>query len=58
MSCMADFDDDMRSELIAESRWLRQRQAALLRNPVCQDPDHTGCEICENDPDDEECDDA
>jgi hypothetical protein len=57
MSALADFDDTQRSELIAEDRWHRQRQTALLRNPDCHDPDHTGCEICHNGPGDEEYDD-
>jgi hypothetical protein len=51
-----DFDDDL-GDLRAEVQWQRRHQGELLNNPDCRDPYHTGCEICENDPDDEEYDD-
>ena len=31
-----------------ESTHERHREAALKRNPDCRDPDHPGCEFCED----------
>jgi hypothetical protein len=49
-----DADDDNYQEMAAEARWQRRQQAQLLSNPDCRDPDHPGCAICDNDPDDNE----
>lgn len=35
--------DDMRAEELAERRY----RNALSRHPDCRDPDHPGCECCE-----------
>ena len=43
-----DADDDHREELLAEVRWQRHHQARLLRHPDSRDPDHPGCERCDN----------
>lgn len=41
-----DPTDDYLDEL-AEARFQRQRQGRLMRHPDCRDPDHPGCELCE-----------
>lgn len=52
-----DSSDDI-ADLRAEARWERQRHARLMRNPDCRDPDHPGCEHCEErDTDDEDFED-
>ena len=43
-----DADDDLRAELLAQDRWERRRHAQLMRNPDCRDPDHPGCERCDD----------
>jgi hypothetical protein len=43
----SDYDD-----LLAEERWKKRRHAELMRHPDCRDPDHPGCERCEEDDDD------
>jgi hypothetical protein len=50
---MIDDDlDPMIEELRAEDRWRKRRHAELMRHPDCRDPDHPGCERCEEDDDD------
>jgi hypothetical protein len=41
-----DHDDEL-EDLRNEARWQKQYFARLSRNPDCQDPDHPGCEDCE-----------
>lgn len=43
-----DYDEDYASELRAEDMAKRFYQTKLLRHPHCQDPDHPGCEACED----------
>ena len=35
-------------ELKAQDRFERQMRASLMANPDCRDPDHPGCEKCED----------
>lgn len=52
---MIDFDDDldpMVEELRAQDRHERRHRSALMAHPDCRDPDHPGCEHCEE-PDDD-----
>ena len=44
-----DLAEDEMADLRAEARWERHRHARLMRNPDCRDPDHPGCELCEED---------
>lgn len=45
---MIDDDlDPMIEELRAEDRWRKRRHAELMRHPDCRDPDHPGCDRCE-----------
>lgn len=46
-----DYDDEL-NDLRMEDRARRQYQSALMRNPDCRDPDHPGCESCEETEDD------
>lgn len=41
-------------ELKAQDRFERRRQANLLAHPDCRDPDHLGCERCEESEDDDD----
>ena len=41
-----DHDDEL-EDLRNEARWQKQYFARLSRNPDCRDPDHPGCEDCE-----------
>jgi len=44
--------DDQESELDdlrAEARWECKQQRLLRAHPDCRDPDHPGCEDCEDD---------
>lgn len=53
---MIDFDDDldpMVEELRAQDRHERQHRRALMAHPDCRDPDHPGCEHCEESDEDE-----
>ena len=43
-----DIDDDIRSELAAEDAWEQRIQRRLAANPDCRDPDHPGCEDCQD----------
>ncbi|MEN9589046.1 MAG: hypothetical protein RLZZ481_832 [Pseudomonadota bacterium] len=36
------------AELRAQDRMLKIHAAQLLRHPSCRDPDHPGCELCED----------
>lgn len=43
-------DDDLDpyiEELRAQDRYERRYQAHLMSHPDCRDPDHPGCEHCE-----------
>lgn len=42
-----DFDADI-AELRAQSRHQRRQLNALIRHGDCRDPDHPGCEYCED----------
>jgi hypothetical protein len=35
-------------ELKAQDKFDRQMRARLMANPDCRDPDHLGCEKCED----------
>lgn len=39
-------DEDEASELRAEDRARKYYNQALSRHPDCRDPDHPGCDIC------------
>jgi hypothetical protein len=43
-----DYDFD-REDAAAEARAANKYKWALLCNPDCRDPDHPGCEDCEDD---------
>jgi hypothetical protein len=43
---MFDIEDDL-SELRAECNHEARYRRSLMRNPDCRDPDHPGCECCE-----------
>ena len=43
-----DFDPDI-EDLKAQDRFQRQLDARLRAHPDCRDPDHPGCEHCEDD---------
>lgn len=49
-----DLAEDDLADLRAEARWERQRHARLMRNPDCRDPDHPGCELCEENENDDD----
>lgn len=42
--------DNFREEAAHE----RKKEAALRRNPDCRDPEHPGCEVCEDQGDEDE----
>lgn len=44
---LADFDESEAADLAAEDRAQRAYLGRLLRHPDCRDPDHPGCELCE-----------
>lgn len=44
---------DLRAEALSERRY----RNALMRHPDCRDPDHPGCEDCDEDFQDEDLDD-
>jgi len=50
---MFDPDPNDVAELKAEAAAERRYRRILARHPDCRDPDHPGCELCE-DQDDEE----
>lgn len=43
---MTDFRDEERQDAIDEDRAHRRYKQALSRHPDCRDPDHPGCDIC------------
>lgn len=45
-----DYDDEL-NDLRLEDRARRRYENALMRNPDCRDPDHPGCELCEENDD-------
>ena len=49
---MINIDEYDVEELKAQDRFERNYSRALLRNPNCKDPDHPGCDMCEEDEDD------
>jgi hypothetical protein len=49
---MINIDEYEVEELKAQDRFERNYSRALLRNPNCRDPDHPGCDMCEEDEDD------
>lgn len=40
-------------ELKAQDRHERRYRGMLMAHPSCRDPDHPGCDLCEDDEDDE-----
>lgn len=48
-----DFDPNEADyeELRAQDRADKRHQAQMLRHPDCRDPDHPGCEQCEDEDD-------
>jgi hypothetical protein len=48
-----DYDDSERHELYLERQFQRRRQQLLSAHPDCRDPDHIGCEKCDEEYDDE-----
>ena len=56
MSHLIEIDDCDRAEAAAEQLRMRRYRSWLLAHPDCRDPDHPGCERCEefNDADDGE----
>jgi hypothetical protein len=46
--------DNFEQEAAHERRNERRREAELQKNPDCRDPDHPGCEFCDNHDKDEE----
>ena len=47
-----EFDEDEMNDLRAEDRARKKYQRALMLNPDCRDPDHPGCDLCEENEDD------
>jgi len=45
-----DYDPEI-EDLRAEDRARKRYQMALMYHPDCRDPDHPGCEQCEEDDD-------
>lgn len=41
-------NDDELDDLLQQARFDRRHQADLARHPDCRDPDHPGCEACED----------
>ena len=41
-----DYDDEL-EYLRNEDRARKRYQYALMQNPDCRDPDHPGCELCD-----------
>jgi hypothetical protein len=44
-------DESDMNEMRAEDRLRRQYQGQLMNHHDCRDPDHPGCELCEEDDD-------
>ena len=42
-------DEDERHELMAEDRADKRYRARYSRHPDCRDPDHPGCDACNDD---------
>ena len=45
---MDDYDIE---ELKAQDRHERRHRSMLMAHPSCRDPDHPGCDLCEEDED-------
>lgn len=41
-------NDHEAEALRAEDRWRRRHRAQLLEHPDCRDPDHPGCDSCQD----------
>jgi hypothetical protein len=41
-----DDEDTEVADLRAQARWAKQQHARLMHNPDCRDPDHIGCDKC------------
>lgn len=41
-----DYDPEI-EDLIADERAQKRYHNQLMRHPDCSDPDHPGCEVCE-----------
>jgi len=52
---MTDFRDDERQDAIDEDHTHRRYKQSLSRNPDCRDPDHPGCDQCDDGLEVEEC---
>ena len=48
---IVELDEDDIADLRAESLHQRRHQRALMAHPHCMDPDHPGCENCQEDED-------
>lgn len=46
--CSDAFNEIFREELVRNEKAAKTYEAALLRHPDCRDPDHPGCELCED----------
>jgi len=44
-------DEGEMEELKAQDRLERRYRGMLMNHPDCRDPDHPGCELCEEDDD-------
>ena len=52
---MTDYDDPNEYDLAREDAAARQRARRLNAHPDCRDPDHPGCEHCDDpQPEDDE----
>ena len=49
-----DYEDPELEDLRAEDRARKRHQMQLMYHPDCRDPDHPGCEQCEENDDDSE----
>lgn len=46
-------NEDEIDSLRLEDQACKRYQYALMQNPDCRDPDHPGCDLCEENEDDE-----
>lgn len=47
---MSEPDTYERDQLLIEDRWNRRYHNKFLAAPDCADPDHPGCPLCEEEP--------
>ena len=48
-----DSNDSEHAELKAQTFYENRYKAVLRAHPKCNDPDHPGCDLCEDDEDDD-----